>query len=146
MNKAILLFTLAILLICSTASAVSNDHQTSSATFICCPEGYVFDDDTLSCVCPKDKPFINVAGQCVACPAPSGWNQLTKTCIRCISPATYNPKTASCECPKERPHLAADGSCVSCPAPKFWNCKTQKCTSCPSNLEFNFELRRCVCP
>jgi hypothetical protein len=142
MIKSSLLLAVCLL----TVSAHLLSHQQSEATFICCPDTYVFDDDTLACICPHETPHVHVSGRCVACNATENWSDLTKSCEVCSGGSVWDKVKQSCECPSATPLLTADGSCVACEAPKFWNCKSKKCMSCPNNLEFSASLRRCACP
>ncbi len=68
--------TLLLLLI----SAVSS---LTIGTLSCCPKTYVYDMDTLTCVCPPTAPYKNAAGQCLPCDAPATWNATTLLCQKC---------------------------------------------------------------
>lgn len=64
-----------LILIATTVSCLKvYQHTTYDASFICCPDGYVFNSETLSCVCPPSTPYIDAAGRCVACNSNSSWN------------------------------------------------------------------------
>lgn len=97
----ICLFT--ALLILSTAKILAHEsdtiHQTTDAKFICCPDTYVFDDDTLACVCPKESPFVDIAGKCISCPSPGYFDNGTKTCQQCPDIKVYDFNQKACVCP-----------------------------------------------
>ncbi len=96
-------YILLVLIFTGVNCLIVHQHTTYDASFICCPDGYVFNSDTLSCVCPPSTPYIDAAGRCVACD--SVWNNSTLKCINCISPAIYNSTTNSCSCPETLPFL-----------------------------------------
>ena len=54
----------------------------------CCPATYVYDRDTLTCVCPLSASFVSADGTCVACTSPSTWNNSTLTCQKCRNDQT----------------------------------------------------------
>ncbi len=58
-------------------------HEAYDASFICCPETYLFDTDLMRCVCPPSRPYEDVTGRCIPCDTPARWNPLSKTCVRC---------------------------------------------------------------
>lgn len=97
----ICLFT--ALLILSSAKILAHEsdsiHQTTDAKFICCPDSYVFDDDTLACVCPKESPFVDITGRCISCTSPGYFDNGTKTCQQCPDIKVYDFKQQACVCP-----------------------------------------------
>lgn len=48
-----------------------------------CTNGKVWNNVSLSCVCPADKPYADLSGQCVACPAPLFWVAKLSRCMTC---------------------------------------------------------------
>lgn len=79
----------------------------------CCPETYVYDEYTLTCVCPPTRPFVTSNGQCVDCSAPKRWDNQTLTCQACRVGQTETA-SGTCQCPRDNPF--DDGrNCVPCP-------------------------------
>lgn len=113
----------AILLIALTQTKLI-DHEQVASGFACCPETYVFDEATLSCVCPSHLPYVNAQNACVSCNAPNYWNAEQKACLSCPANTVYDKVKGSCLCPASLPYVDANGNCVSCPAPAFWNPNT----------------------
>ena len=64
----------------------------------CCPATYVFDRDTLTCVCPPTAAFVTADGSCVSCASPSTWNNSTLTCQKCRNDQSENAQGV-CVCP-----------------------------------------------
>jgi len=142
-----LIKSLTLLLLCILVlNKTLNHNQQSSSAFVCCPDTYVWDHATLSCICPADKPMINSIGQCEACPKNAHWHPARGECIVCPSTAIYEPVSGNCSCPATLPYQDANKNCVKCDSPNFWNCKTLSCNKCPNNLQFNHTLKMCVCP
>lgn len=75
------------------------ENKDSPNTFICCPDTYIFDDKTLSCVCPTSTPFIDITGTCIACPPPRYFNNVSLTCQECPNIKIFNKAKQQCECP-----------------------------------------------
>ena len=75
MKQLKLLDCILVILFAITVNSLKvHQHTAYDASFICCPDSYVFDSDTLSCVCPPSTPHIDAAGRCVACNSTSFWN------------------------------------------------------------------------
>lgn len=72
MNKV----TLVVLLLATT-------YSLTIGTLSCCPQSYVYDQDTLRCVCPATASHVANDGTCVACNAPAKWDNTTNTCQKC---------------------------------------------------------------
>lgn len=51
--------TLIVLLVLAVASQAKMLHNQDDAALICCLDTYVFDDDSLTCVCPPQTPVKN---------------------------------------------------------------------------------------
>ena len=72
------LVTIATLIVLTFSIKIKQLHQSSSdASFVICPETLVFDPKVMRCVCPSDRPFTNLTGECVRCEAPAVWNPTT---------------------------------------------------------------------
>ena len=76
----ILLALLQIIFSMNLIHESKQNHNDQSSGFICCPDTYIFDDDTLSCICPQSTPFIDVSGKCIACAHPNYFDNTTSTC------------------------------------------------------------------
>jgi len=110
----------------------------------CCPPTYVYDRDTITCVCPLASPYVSASGTCVACNSPSIWNNSTRTCQKCRNDMTENAQGV-CVCPTENPF--DDGTkCTQCPNNlPVWNGRT--CVACPAGTNFDAGSKTCtVCP
>jgi hypothetical protein len=110
----------------------------------CCPETYIYDRDTLTCVCPKTTPYLNAGGRCVACAAPARWDLPTRTCQHCRADQTEQ-LDGTCLCPHDTPFNNGT-ACAPCPDDlPVWNGK--KCVACPVNTHFDYNSKTCtVCP
>lgn len=87
------------LIVCSSAITINHEvenHEVSD--FACCPSTFVFDEATLSCVCPTTAPYINTHGVCISCAAPNHWDDTSKTCISCPKLQTYDLNVKQCIC------------------------------------------------
>lgn len=81
LQKIIIFLTLLQILSSKALIHSADSSQGPSASgFICCPDTYIFDDNTLSCICPKNTPFVDITGSCIACPLPNYFNNVTQTC------------------------------------------------------------------
>lgn len=65
----------------------------------CCPKTYIFDKDTLACVCPANAPYVKFDGSCVSCVAPARWNADTDSCDKCREGMSEDANGV-CVCPK----------------------------------------------
>jgi hypothetical protein len=74
-------------------------HTPTTTNFVCCPDTYVFDDETLACVCPSTSPFVDISGKCVSCPPPKFFDNSTKICIACPNIKVYDETLQACVCP-----------------------------------------------
>ena len=50
-------------------------HEQVASGFACCPDTYIFDETTLTCVCPKTASLVDANNRCVSCNAPSYWSE-----------------------------------------------------------------------
>lgn len=113
-------------------------------TLACCPETYVYDEDSMRCVCPPTASHLTYDGRCVACNAPSTWDNNTLTCQKCRADQSEDAN-GNCVCPKDTPY--DDGKkCAECPYElPIWNGK--KCVACPPNTNYDVKSKTCtVCP
>ena len=91
--RSTLLLTIATLAFLTQAIKIQQLHQTSSAaSLMICPESYVFDPKLMRCVCPSDKPHVNLIGDCVACASPGVWNPTIQSCVKCVN-GKFNNQT-----------------------------------------------------
>lgn len=113
-------------------------------TFGCCPETYVYDEDTLRCVCPTITPYRSANGRCIACVSPARWDEPTLTCYKCRIDQTENDN-GNCLCPKATP-FDNGKTCAECPENlPVWN--GYKCVACPAATHFDYDSKTCtVCP
>ena len=135
-NLAAKVCVVAVLLACTAAFRLGS--------LSCCPKSYVFDRDTLRCVCPPSAQYRDASGQCIACNAPSWWDENALVCHKCPKGQSENSKGV-CVCPWETPSW--NGSvCSACPEDKpVWNGHT--CVACPANTHFSASAKTCiVCP
>lgn len=114
------------------------------ANLPCCPESYIFDEDTMRCVCPLNAPYVSNDGRCIACNAPATWDPNTNTCQKCRSGQTED-QNGNCLCPRETP-FDNGRACTECPYElPIWNGK--KCVACPPNTNYDVKSKTCtVCP
>lgn len=133
MNKVIILVVL-------LAAACSLKIGTLS----CCPETYVFDEDTMKCTCPLNAPYLSNSGRCIACNAPARWDDATNTCQKCRTDQSEDAN-GNCVCPKDTPYDTGK-ICDACPYDlPIWNGK--KCVACPPNTNYDVKSKTCtVCP
>lgn len=68
--KIVLLIILAFISTSKMLLHHQDTHQSLSTTFVCCPDTYVFDDSTLSCICPPASPYVDASGRCIPCNSP----------------------------------------------------------------------------
>ena len=122
-------FLIAFALICIASSKLVAHGQVASG-FACCPDTYIFDERTLSCVCPASTPYVDASGKCVSCNAPSYWDSQQNACLTCPSNTVYDKAQNKCNCPSTLPYVDASGKCVACAAPGFWNPNTLTCLRC----------------
>ena len=80
---------LALLLVAATQTR-RVDHEQVASGFACCPDSYIFDENTLSCVCPKTASFVDANGKCVSCNSPSYWNEDQLACLSCPASTVYD--------------------------------------------------------
>jgi hypothetical protein len=115
------------------------------ANLPCCPETYIFDEDTLLCVCPLNTPYISNAGRCIACLAPATWDNNTKTCQKCRNDQTEDA-VGNCLCSDKTTPFDNGRICTVCPdGLPIWN--GHKCVACPPNTEYDVKSKTCtVCP
>lgn len=59
--------------------------------YYCCPDTYVFDVLTETCICPPRAQYVDLAGRCVACESPQYWNDQKKQCISSKSHQQHCP-------------------------------------------------------
>lgn len=113
-------------------------------TLSCCPETYVYDEDTLRCVCPLNAPYVSNSGRCIACNAPATWDKATSTCQKCRADQSEDAE-GNCLCPKQTPYDNGK-KCDACPYDlPIWNGK--KCVACPPSTHFDLDSKTCtVCP
>ena len=69
-----------LLLACTWAAARLLSHEQYLDNFKCCPTSYVLDIQTVRCICPQKRPFVNATGYCVGCDSPATWNAASKSC------------------------------------------------------------------
>lgn len=43
--------------------------------FECCPAPFIYDDATISCICPPDAPLRSENNTCSACPPDTHWDE-----------------------------------------------------------------------
>ena len=122
----------------------------------CCPTTYVYDEDTLTCVCPFNAAYKTADGRCVACSAPARWDNQTLTCEKCrkdqtedekgecVCPKTlpFNNGTACAPCPYELP-IWNGYKCVACPPATNYDVNSKTCTVCPEGLIYSKSARTC---
>jgi hypothetical protein len=125
-------------------------------TLSCCPETYVYDEDTLRCVCPVSAPYISNTGRCIACNAPATWDNSTKTCQKCRADQSEDAN-GNCVCPKATPYdngkicdVCPDDlpiwngyKCVACPPATNYDVNSKTCTVCPEGLVYVKAARTC---
>jgi hypothetical protein len=113
-------------------------------TLSCCPKTYVYDEDTLRCLCPNNTPYLSASGTCVSCNAPAKWDNGTLTCQKCRKDQSEDAN-GNCLCPKVTPY---DNGTARTPCPDdlpIWNGK--KCVACPPNTHYDINSKTCtVCP
>lgn len=83
-----------------------------------CLNGSVADPATATCVCPAQKPHL-AGSQCIACDAPSYFDESSRTCKTCEKDTTYSKTSGKCEkaaCSGGK-QTDSKGSCV-CPKDK----------------------------
>ena len=80
MNTKILAVLLTVVIFTQAKSLHQILHD---AELACCPEGYIFDTRTLSCVCPANLPHKDAGGNCVSCHYPGIWIENDKHCLIC---------------------------------------------------------------
>ena len=57
-------------------------HAAVAADSSACPESYIYDSRSATCVCPADS-YSDIQGRCQPCPPPGVWNTETLQCIEC---------------------------------------------------------------
>jgi hypothetical protein len=120
-------FAIFALLITAVLAKPEDPNAKYEGGFSCCPDTYVYDNDTLSCICPPATPYINLTGQCTACKTPFYWNNSSSLCLACPLNQIYNSSSGICQCAAIDKFLNIDGTCISCPYPNFWDVNTSQC-------------------
>ena len=100
MSNKILLLAF-VLLALAQGKLVHHDQVKSG--FACCPDTYIFEEKTLSCVCPANAAFVDANGRCVSCVSPSYWDVASKQCLTCPASTIYDAKVNKCVCPASSP-------------------------------------------
>lgn len=148
MNKVIILIVL-----------LAAAYSLKVGTLSCCPETYVYDEDTLRCVCPLNAPYVTNAGRCVACSAPATWDKVNKICQKCRSDQSED-SNGNCICPRATPYdngkfcdecpedlpIWNGKKCVACPPNTHYDIGSKTCTVCPEGLEYDRSQRLCAIP
>ena len=98
MSKFNILIVLTLLVAIQT-KIISEDQHTQASGFACCPDTYVFDTTTLSCVCPTTLPFVDASGRCITCTNGAYFDESSKQCATCPTNTIYNPTNKTCNCP-----------------------------------------------
>ena len=62
---------------------IASVNALTPGTLSCCPASYIYDRDTLTCVCPPEAKYRDAQGNCVTCKAPSTWDPASLTCQKC---------------------------------------------------------------
>jgi hypothetical protein len=78
-----------------------------------CPEGFVFDQKTILCACPNEKPYLDANNNCQACP--TKWDATAFKCLVCDFGTVWNSATQKCE--TKCPYPLVDSKC-QCPPEK----------------------------
>jgi hypothetical protein len=127
-----------VALLCAAAQALK------IGTLDCCPESFIYDEDTLRCVCPPNAPYVAGNGLCISCNAPSKWDEKTGTCQKCRADQSEDA-SGNCVCPKAIPYNNGT-ACTPCPDDlPIWNGK--KCVACPAITHYDYDSKTCtVCP
>jgi hypothetical protein len=127
-----------LLLLASSATALT------IGPLACCPTTYVFDQDSLTCVCPSNTPHVSANGSCIACNSPATWDSVNQICQACSAGQVQNA-SGVCVCPKTTPYFNGK-ICTVCPTNlPVWNGKT--CVACPATTFFDINLKTCtICP
>jgi len=118
-------------------------HSLTVGSLNCCPDTYVFDRDTLTCLCPSEQ-YTTSSGQCVACNSPYKWDVASLTCVHCPAGQTEDA-SGVCICPRDTPYFNGT-ACTACPLNlPIWNGK--KCVACPASTHYDIASKTCtVCP
>lgn len=152
MNTAPIL--LLALIVLTQARTLTHEQISQLA---CCPQGMVFDQHILRCICPAGTsptgpskiccPANTIAtpsGTC-ECSAPMIYDNTTKQC-KCPFNQVEDPTTKQCKCPPNLQYVDATGKCVDCPAPGKWNLNNKTCMACPTGFEIDTNTWLCSCP
>nr|BAJ98552.1 predicted protein [Hordeum vulgare subsp. vulgare] len=81
--------------------------------FECCPTPFIYDDATLSCICPPDTPLLSPNNTCSICPSDTHWDQQSASCVGCKGGRVYNRDLEVCMCPPQHV-LNKAGECITC--------------------------------
>ena len=92
MSRLSILIAITLLVAIQTKLIPQQEHEQGTG-FACCPDTYVFNPTTLSCVCPATLPFVDASGRCINCNAGSYYDENQKACATCPANTTPHPYT-----------------------------------------------------
>jgi hypothetical protein len=139
-------FFLLVALLAVTNSKTLNHQQTSNLA--CCPNGMVFDQHILTCVCPAGTSpsgpnkiccppgTIGTPQGTCGCSPPNHLNPVTKHCETCPTNHVWDSAMNQCLCPASLPAVNATNWCT-CAGTSRWSPTTNSCETCPNNKVYN---------
>lgn len=126
----------------STYDSANNTCKLPTPTQPVCEVGAKYNVMTGKCECPSDRPYSNKV-ECLACTAPSYWNQTTLTCQACPNGQVFVPQLGRCSpCPPQFPVLA-NGECRACPPGSNYSTYSQVCVQCATGSQFDTNTGQC---
>jgi hypothetical protein len=86
---------------------------------IACPEGFILNEDSMSCVCPKERQYLTMNNTCISCK--TMWLVKERICVTCDEDKVWNETRKSCICKSENPILTENNKCVKCENGTIWS-------------------------